>query len=96
MKIAVVVEVGVAMDEDVVVVEDSTETRPIMKMVAGMGSPIDTSQLRMVKRKLRSVVMVHPMALFVVLVVVASAMGKQRKGNDLEDYMNAEVELDVG
>lgn len=96
MKIAVVVEVDVAMDEDVVVVEDSTETQPIMKMVVRMDSLIVTRQLRKVKRGLKSVVMVLPVALSVVLVGEASVMVRQKKGKDPEDYMNDAVELDAG
>lgn len=96
MKIAVVVEVDVALGEGVVVVEDSIETQPTMKMVAGMDSLIVTRHLRMVKRQLKGVVMVAPVDLSGVLVVEASAMVKQKKGNDPEEYMNAAVELDAG
>lgn len=96
MKIAVVVAVDVALGEDVVV-EGSIETWPIMKMVAGMDTLIVTSQPRMVKRQLKGVVMVVLLvALSVVLVVVASAMGKPKKGKGPEEYSNAAVELDVG
>lgn len=95
MKIAVVVEVDVALGEGVVVVEDSIETQPTMKMVAGMDSLIVTRHLRMVKRQLKGVVMVAPVDLSGVLVVEASAMVKQKKGNDPEEYMNAAVELDA-
>lgn len=98
MKIAVVVVVAdVALGEDaVVVVEDSTETQPTMKIVAGMDSLIVTRHLKMVKRQLKGVVMVLPADLSVVLVEEALAMVKLKKGNDPEEYMNAGVELGVG
>lgn len=92
----VVVEVDVALGEGVVVVEDSTETQPTMKMVAGMDSLIVTRHLKMVKRQLKGVVMVLPVDLSVVLVVQALAMVKLKKGNDPEEYMNAAAELGVG
>ena len=91
----VVVEVDVALGEGVVVVEDSTETQPTMKMVAGMDSLIVTRHLKMVKRQLKGVVMVLPVDLSVVLVVQALAMVKLKKGNDPEEYMNAAAELGV-
>ena len=95
MRIAVVVEVDVALDEGVVV-EDSIETQPTMKTVARMDSLIVTRLLRMVKRQLKGVVMVVPVVPSEVLVVVASAMGKRKKVNSPEECMNVAVELDVG